>query len=944
MILANQQILLAQGCTFRQSFTCDLTDQGVADIAPWAVTSPTGSPTANAFDLSFKLRGDTEYRPMNHAYVSFAGNVATITVTKEATYNFTSDRGRFRVEASNGVDRFCVIEGGWAIRRTNAVPTTLQCAYENVDGQVEDCASMPDATSQPGRHRVWLAQGRCRAAVRVSDGVRMNTEDVYFRATGLAAREKPMAVEVDPTQKLLYTLTNEGGLYCESIVDETIPVQATPPLSLVGFLTAGEVCNDLKIYTGAGEEVIVLATSRRIVLIKNDGASLSIVSWTTALSVAAPLTDANPNPLLSVNPLLVIDIQRVAVAKDNDNRVVAYVQCSCRGYELVPATRPFSQVVVLCDLDLAGSYAAPHFTTPGAPYCVFYNPFPVAPSGWTALYNSGIILGVPTIVKTDYHVFDLKPFDDAGTKWLFVAHGRRNQVRKVNVSNAFTVGLAVGASIPCHPLFPADPTNCQNISHVDVHPTNVNHFLVIEEDNDGARVVDLAGPTVTLLANTRFGNGGPRDNAVIALAGKPFTVWSFDITAVDFTFRAIDASTNTPTALFEKYWFMNSDGMVALPPHWIYQITFGGVVVYKRTGPNGEWWADEAGYQPARVDDPLAPGTWLSSNTETVDMAYSVSAPGDNRLLTASADIGFMEYKVDAATGRPGPARAFTVPPFLPHPLFPDWTDAYESSGAYYSNDVTWAIIDGQHFVFMDVTNRRLSQWALVAWKYVAISDTWVIAAVTITQTSYPTYTIPLSGHVHITRDLPNNKFAVIGTDGAFFLVLLDELVKYGRMSAGPVHYTASIAPDNQHGGAVTSLGALFVSLYAPGGNTSQGVICVYNFNTATGVVDFAHPRQIFNSSSVSLPAGQTWDKMFKIRFRQLDAATGRGALYVCGAGGVLIELAWDPLGGLTFKSSWKSDYVNALCDAHGYDFGDGYQLLVSKNIEGFALIRPSVE
>lgn len=948
MTTRTDTLTIYQAASFRQSFTCSLDDVGIPDIEAWAASAPWAS--RSTFHLSFLDDDHPRYELLSASYVYLDGNTVTLYITKEGADRLRelSGRGRYTVNVTNGTTTHTVMAGTWDLQRTSWQQSELQTVWEDFDGIVLDCDAKYDATASPEDKRLYVAHGRKVSAVRISDATQMIAEDMYFSSVGTAVKEKPNAVRIDSTSDLLYILTNEGGLYCKDISDQTSPVDAYAMLDLTGYLALGETPNDVAVWSGVGEEVVVVLTSRKIITIKDVAGVLTVVGQTSSISAGSPLTDANPVAANSVNSLLVSDWVRMVVGKDGDGRVVAYVTASARGYELATATRPFSRVLVLCDLDLSGGYVAPTFTFAGAPYCVFYNPFPVAPSAWITFVAAGGLApdGTQAIKKEHYYVFDVERFDAGATDWLFVSHGRRNQVRKLNVTNALTTGIVVGAAIACHPLFATDPYSAQDIAHVHVDPTDIDHLVIIEEDNDGPRVIDGNPPTsITLLDNTRYGAGCPRKDAVIAISGKHFTVWTFDIQAVSHTFRVIDGSTNTPTALYNKWWFMNSDGMVAYPPNTIYQLSFGGIVPYHRSLENGGWEPDSAGYSPAYVDSPFSPGTLAGSNTETIDIGHNVSGAGDSRLFTVSASLGFMEYKINASTLRPGAARLFLVPPSTPHDSFPGWTTP-EDIGTYYSNDIVYTTIDGVPYILFDITNRPLSKWALAAYRYNSESDSWDFRNVVIVDTDYVAYDIPFCDAIYLSEGLPH-RFAFVQTVASVFSVRIDLLESKNEMFLCDLMYTTDITvsePTAGSNGLVLCGSRMIINLSPIGGDSGLAQLRVYDFDARNGNIVQDDPVQVLESTSVTLPSGHSgWRNSFKMR-AHLKNDRGAAAVYLGNTGGNVLEFEYEPanLIPLTFKSSWQSDYTNVIADVREYDFGDGPQVLVSKNTEGFAILNPS--
>jgi hypothetical protein len=805
---------------------------------------------------------------------------------------------------------------GWSILNPTigASNLALNAAFENVEGSPQAIAAQYDAITSPSTKRAWIASGRVRKAVRLSDAARMDDEDVSFNVVGTVDREYIQDLEIDQTHALLYTLTLDGGLYCESIATPSAPTTAATAINLKAFLVAGETCKDLALWTVAGQEACFVLTSTRILVVKNVSGALTYISTTESISGA---TDTNPVTANSINAIRPIIADRLKVALDGDGLLVAYTVVQCLGYELPVISRPFSRLIFLCNLDLAGGYAAPKFkqtitsgANTGKTYYVFYNPFPVAPAGWSAHVASAVPRqnsdGTATIQKVDYHVWQFQCVTTGGRNYLYVAHGKRNQVRKVNVTKAFSTGISVGATISCHPNYVADSTPpttsaALDLAQIDIDPTNKNRFVVTEYRNQGARIIDLSvAPTVNyLLPNTRFDQTCQHDNAPVSLSGMAWTLWSVEFRFSAYNFRAINASTNTLAVLYEKGWPMASDGAVALPPDAVYTLTFGGLNTWKPTGPGGAWRMDQAAFRANRVDNPELPGTWLELNTEQIDIGLAVSGAGDDRLFVVSGAGGFMEYKIDSITKNPSSPRFFTFPAFFTGDTdarLPGWSQL--GSGTYYSNECVYVVIDGVPHIITDIINRPRCEWAVLAYAYNSGTDTWDFVNAAIVPTAYPAYTAPLTSHTHVTKDLAN-RFAIVSADDAYFVVRLDELVSNSRMTVCDVQYTKPFATINS--GIATSLGRLFVCLKGTAAE-AQGSIIVYDFDTTTGVVDVSNPVQTLNRSSIVLPVGHTWKLTWQARFRATDAATGGGGLYLTTADGMVLEFVYS--GGIAAPAS----------------------------------------
>jgi hypothetical protein len=799
--------------------------------------------------------------------------------------------------------------GGWSILNPTlgASNPSLEAAFENTEGAPQAIAAQYDAIANASDKRAWIASGRVRKAIRLSDAVRMDDEDTYFNGVGVDTREYVQDLEVDQTNSLLYTLTLIGGLYCESIATPSAPVTAATALNLKPFLVAGETCVDLAIWTEPGQEALFVLTSARIIVVKNISGVLTYISTSEALLSA---TDTNPIAANSITALKPRITERLQIGLDSDGLLVAYVVTQCAGYELPgKATRPFARLIVLCDLDLAGSYDAPKFkqtytigADAGKTYHVFYNPFPVSPANWQAYVGSAIPVsysdGSNTVQKHDYSVYQLKFVEVGADQYLYVAHGSRNQVRKIDVSHAFTTGIVVGPIISCSPDFvpdvsPPTTTFARDIAQIDVDPTNSDRFVVVEYENVGTRLIDESvNPRLnTMLDDSKQTQTCQHNHAVVALSGYAWTLWSVDFRFSQHGFKVFDVSTNSPTVLYKKGWPMAVDGAVAYEPNRIYTLTFGSVLTWKPTGPGGAWEIDEAAQQPNRVDNPDIPGTWLNLNTEEIDIGLDVSGPGDDRLFIATGTSGFTEMKLDSITKHPGAPRFFTQPQYftgVPDARLPGWP--IYTPGAYYTNDCFYCVIDGVPHVLSDVINRASAEWALLAWAYNSGTDEWDFVDAAIVPSAFPQYTAPFTLNIHVTEDL-DNRFAFVGAHAAYFVVRLDELVSHGRMTVCDVQFTNTFATNC--GGLATSLGRLFVTLEETAAEPDGSVI-IYDFDTTTGVVDVSNPVQVLTKSSIPLPANHPWSFVWKTRFHTLDAATGSGALYLCTENGTVIEFLYS--------------------------------------------------
>lgn len=116
MAIRTEQLVIFQGATFRQSFVCDLSDQGIAFVGTFA------NGGANTFSLASALKGDSNFSTVASGVVivTVGSNSVTLEIDESLTANFPVRKGRFVVEVTNGTDRWRIMEGGWRLDRDAA--------------------------------------------------------------------------------------------------------------------------------------------------------------------------------------------------------------------------------------------------------------------------------------------------------------------------------------------------------------------------------------------------------------------------------------------------------------------------------------------------------------------------------------------------------------------------------------------------------------------------------------------------------------------------------------------------------------------------------------------------------------------------------------------------------------------------------------------------------
>jgi hypothetical protein len=156
--------------------------------------------------------------------------------------------------------------------------STLTTLTENQDGKVQDIAAQTDAGDSQST-RMWLAQGRVRAAFRLGDRVRMFAEDQSF-PPGAAAQDRELlvAIEVEETLHHLVTLTDRA-LYFQSIGGTYSPGNPGPAhrLDLASYLLPpptplplhDDAVTDLKVRPINGLLQVFLLTEKRLLVFRH---------------------------------------------------------------------------------------------------------------------------------------------------------------------------------------------------------------------------------------------------------------------------------------------------------------------------------------------------------------------------------------------------------------------------------------------------------------------------------------------------------------------------------------------------------------------------------------------------------------------------------------------------------------------------------------------------
>ena len=166
-----------------------------------------------------------------------------------------------------------------------STPGDPKVLEENLDGVWYDADGPGDATAAPADMRMWVASGRKRLSIKLSDQIIQTAEErTDFNVTGLmAVSEDVFAVAFDETNDVLYTVTKQGGVYSEDVSTPATPV-VVEEVSLVSYFTAGEYLLDVYVHEGVGEEVLVVLSTHRLFTL--DASTLAVLGVTEAIGVA----------------------------------------------------------------------------------------------------------------------------------------------------------------------------------------------------------------------------------------------------------------------------------------------------------------------------------------------------------------------------------------------------------------------------------------------------------------------------------------------------------------------------------------------------------------------------------------------------------------------------------------------------------------------------------
>jgi len=901
-------------------------------------------------------------------------------------------------------------------------PRLLDTVFEVQDGDVQDVAGMRVAPADPTLQRVWLAQGRVRAAFAAGTRERLLNEDRRFDSLSPGKHEKLVAVEVDTEGPLhhVYTLTEleqgekalgtysyRAAVYREQISAPFSPALPGPQIHAevpVDFIPAPnpndaryDKVQDLRPWNADGK--LVISTFYALHVFDDQPAAITwrsragelVEAWGNALAANLKFGWLG-YPDCASAPEKIATLLRFKLADENGaapGGVIAYCIASPFGY----CVKPFPRLVLLADVS-AGNWNAPTFDAdagPGRRY-VYWNPADKPAglqSGCTDLTGATCAAGTcPTCIKQSgesvpsFAVFDsftgadidvfVDPALPAPGLRGWVACGTERQAQRLDLSNAFAnpahawnaLRINVGAQAPLLKVL-ADPDQ--------------PHLRFVMQSMNSTHVVrfDGLGWITTVLAGESHGeDAGERDIAMLDLpepsGASSRVLWTAGTGLCDWVHKLVDITANkpgvpklydpasTPAVDPQKIpWVAASDGAAAIVElaqarAAVYLATFGGMVrwdpVTLASGRKDytQWHQVTSTYKPS-----YPPGGTNTTPTEQVDIpALTGSA---RRFVQATGDGGFLDWKIDDTT------LAFSAQSFVYQ--VPNWVGAagWPGAGALfaYGHDAVSFEFDGQDYLAVDLTRQDNSDVALQIYRYVpAGAGSWCLTGVFVQKElvsglGLPTqnYSLHVSVHVLEPAHVP---FAFVGFKGGIVGFDISSAMSCPAGAAPVQSFGASnprvrLLPPPSSGAIYEAWGV--ERLLGPGpGEERLAIACdkgaidtgvfLYSFDPTTGI---AGSSPLWQSGPGTFPINAPLSGAFKLR--SLPAAGGKQELFVADRAGYLIQMRWSQLAPnqLSYRGHWKSDYGYLVNDCRPYDFGAGlgWMLLVPKDRESFAWVRP---
>jgi hypothetical protein len=790
------------------------------------------------------------------------------------------------------------------------------------DGTLADMALPTDAAVQPDDARGWIAQGRVRAAIRMSDGRRMDAENEQFSAASGSA-ELVTAIALDEAEQRLYTLT-DGALYREDLAGPSTSdpgTQCTPahPGNRVSYefastfhdpiapaLLPDEQLLDVKRIPradgqgGAGTRLLVL-TSHRMLVVSSDSAGLTLQSQ--CLELYDRLVGHGPHFLTTTgdrqfDELQVDRLVSVALAVDHTGATIAYVMANMGKYaHSIHGSVP---LLMLCDLDAGHDFAHPTFDVEAAP--------DVGYAYWDSFEADPAYTGTDPTEVHEHSLHDLSVRVAADETDVYLACGRQKQLRCVSAT------FAPGGILPRSTI---TLDESQDLELVLLAAQDASRLYVRGSSSVFSVDLSTSPPSWTSLDGEPFGGGAVGSPARVLMASgrrTSSTFWTMGAGPLHHNVQAFDVLPQGPTPSLGLDLIWRCDGGVALAFEDTYVLTGGGVRHYHF---DGSAWL-QAGYSSS--EDPTSHTGITQGFAEQLDVA--TLAPGDQRLLgplNTSAESGLIEWRLDASRD-PLPGSFY---PIARTPTFSGW----DPGDQMYTDDLAFLNVGGEHYAVLCPTRQPAGESgtreaALVVFRW--LDGHWIQAA---------SARAPLGAGFANTIALADldtgDKAAFVATDAGVLSFALR-----GLAEGQPTVTLMSVLPGDPTWGAVAS-GSRLIVAYTHGVNPRY---VLYDWDTSSGAIVSTGSRT-FAKSALQLPG--SFGRTFRLRFDPLDGPDG--AVYDCNDAGQVFRLQYHSAGegSLEYDARWHSLDQNAIQDCRVYTFDGVKRLLVTKDREAFAWVIP---
>lgn len=779
-----------------------------------------------------------------------------------------------------------------------------------------------DASVNPGDARGWIAQGRVRAAIRMSDGERMNAENASF-STALGVPEPLVALELDETDQRLYTLS-ANTLYREDLAGPCLgpdcasaECSSSNPGNRSAFvllpasksvldppLAAEEQVLDVRRIprpTGnSGPERVLLLTSERMLILAGDSTGLHVQGQ--CLELHDQLHGSGAQYLVSssdahFNSLEVDRFVSVRLAIDHTGRTLAYLFANVGKYgHDVHGAAP---LLLLGDLDAADDFAHPTLNAgvlPATSYA-YWSPYDAEPP-FTGTDVDGIHANSAYALAVRVGVGETEVYVGCGSQKQLRCVTAEFQPDGIRPRSTITLASLQDLKVVLLGADASDKLFVRGTGSVFVVDISTSTPTWVQLDNQPLEGEVLGDAEQVLMAS---GSGTAR------------TLWTLVAGQMSYDIQAFDVSVHGPTRFLDLDSIWRCDGGVALDAQDTYVLTAGGVRHYLWDA--GRW--NQAGYQPTRDDHPGGD----SDEGFSEQLELGTLAPGEAHLLapanTAHAS-GLFDWSLDSAA-EPTPG---TFVPLRPDEIFPDWLDGDH----VYTNDLAFLQAGSESYVALCPTREPARpsdprESALVLYRRDGGSWTQVASDQTVISAGFAS-AIALA-------DLDGgDKVAFVGTGGG-----LQSYALRGLASGNPTVTLVSDVPGEGTDGVLPTGSRLIVADTL--GADPRYVL--YDWDTATGVISASGAKTI-PRSELGVPSG--YGRTFRLRF---DPGAGAdGMLYDCNDGGVYqLRYSAAGTGKLEYVARWSSLSSGITQDCRVYAFGGVKRLLVTKDEESFAWLHP---